>query len=124
MIIGTAREAANLLIPLFEGCGSEKVVAAHLDPRQRLIRTVEQSGGADEIAFPIRSIIGDALRFGAKGLIVAHNHPSGDPTPSAKDVAATRELAATAGRLGIRLHDHLIVCRGGDCRSFRALGLL
>lgn len=53
-----------------------------------------------------------------------HNHPSGDPRPSQADFAATRELAATAESLGIQLHDPLIVGENGDCRSFRALGLL
>jgi len=73
---------------------------------------------------PIRAIIEDAFRLGTVGLIVAHNHPSGNPNPSEADLAATKELAATAGSLGIQLHDHLIFGAGGDCRSFRALGLL
>ena len=57
------------------------------------------------------------------GWSIAHNHPSGDPSPSRADIEATRRLAEAAAALGIRLHDHLIFA-GGDCRSFRALGLL
>ena len=125
MIIGTASDAASLLIPLLSGCDSEKLVVAHLDADQRLIETIEsRSGEHDEVELPIRAIIEDAIRLGSAGIIVAHNHPSGDPQPSQADFAATRELAATAQSLGIQLHDHLIVGADGDCRSFRALGLL
>lgn len=124
MIITTARDAADLLLPLFASCAGEKVVAAHLDADCRLLGTMEQAGEADAVPLPIREIIGHALRMGAAGLIVAHNHSSGDPTPSAADLAATRELAATASHVGIQLLDHLVVGHDGDCRSFRALGLL
>jgi DNA repair protein RadC len=71
----------------------------------------------------VRRILEDALRLGAHGMVVAHNHPSGDPQPSADDVASTRELSETAARLGIRLHDHLIFA-GGEAVSLRSLGLL
>ena len=125
MIIGTAQDAASLLIPLVSGFKGEKIVAAHLDSDQRLLETIESgNGGHDRVELPIRAIIEDALRLGSAGLIVAHNHPSGDPTPSQADLAATRELAATAASLGIQLHDHLIIGDDGDCRSLRALGLL
>ena len=124
MIIGTARAAADLLVPMFSGCAQEKVVAAHLDADQRLIGTTESRNGTqDEVELPIRAIIEDALRLGSAGLIVAHNHPSGDPHPSEQDLRGTRQLAATASSLGIQLHDHLIVGADGDCRSLRALGL-
>ncbi len=110
---------------MFSGCAEEKVVAAHLDGEQRLIATiVARNGGHDEVELPIRAIIEDALRLGSAGLILAHNHPSGDPRPSEADLVATRQLAATAENLDIRLHDHLIVGSNGDCRSLRALGLL
>lgn len=125
MFINTASDAADLLAPLFASSGGEKVVAAHLDADQRLLATIESgSGGHGAVELPIRAIIEDAFRLGSAGLIVAHNHPSGDPRPSQADLTATRELAATAESLGIHLHDHLIVGENGDCRSLRALGLL
>lgn len=127
MIINTAKDAADVLVPLFDPREGEKVVALHLDGVRRLIATTEGvsgSGSGDEVELPVREIISDALRFGAVGLIVAHNHPSGDPAPSEADLGATRLLAATAASLGIALHDHVIVGRDGDCRSLRALGLL
>lgn len=123
MLIATARDAADLLVPLFAACRVEKLVTAHLDRTRRLIRTVETPGRAAETDLSIRDIIGDALRFGSSGLILAHNHPSGDPMPSDADLAATRQLAATAYAVGITVHDHLIVA-GNDCRSLRALGLI
>ena len=125
MIIATARDAEALLVPLFSGCAGEKVVAAYLDGDLRLIRMTEAKHGShDQVELPIRSIIREALRLESAGLIVAHNHPSGDPHPSDEDLRATRELARTARSLDIRLHDHLIVGADGDCRSLRALGLL
>jgi DNA repair protein RadC len=125
MIVATARDAADLLVPLFESAKIEKVVAAYLDGDRRLLLTLEtEKGGHDAVDLPIRAILIEALRLGAAGLIVAHNHPSGDATPSPADLAATRELAATANSLGIQLFDHLIFGGSGECRSLRASGLL
>jgi DNA repair protein RadC len=83
-----------------------------------------QPGSAGDTAdLPLRQIIGAALAHGSQGLILAHNHPSGDASPSRADLDATRRLADTAASLGIRVHDHLIFA-GRDCRSLRAMGLL
>jgi DNA repair protein RadC len=124
MPLTTACAAAALLAPLFDDAGAETLAVLHLD-RARWIIAVEAHGGAgiDEIVLPMRAIFASALSHDAVGMIVAHNHPSGDPRPSRADIAATRRLAETAGRLGIVLHDHLIFA-GGESRSFRALGLL
>lgn len=125
MIIATARDAADLLVPLFALAEGEKVVAAHLDGEQRLIAAIEGDGGSeDAVPLPIRQIIGDALRLGSAGIVLAHNHPSGDLAPSTADLDATRALAAVAMSMGVQLHDHLIVGADGDCRSLRALGLM
>ena len=123
MRIHTARDAADLFVPLFDACESEKIVSAHLDEGRRILSMIESVGHRDQVWLPIRAIIDDALRLGTAGLIIAHNHPSGDPRPSAADLAATRALAETAASLGIHVHDHLVV-GGGDCRSMRALGLI
>jgi DNA repair protein RadC len=85
--------------------------------------TFEGKGGAGDVELPIRRILSSALRLRARSIVLAHNHPSGDPAPSASDEAATRALATAAAGLDIGLHDHLIFA-GGECSSFRSLGLL
>jgi DNA repair protein RadC len=64
-----------------------------------------------------------SLELGAASIILVHNHPSGDPAPSAADVAITREVQAAAKAIGVTVHDHLIIGRGGAA-SFKTLGLL
>ena len=124
MAIVTARDAADLLAPLFADRTGELLAIVHLDAAQRLISVDERpAAGAGAVDLPMREIFGAALRRGAAGLILAHNHPSGDPRPSRADVEATRRFAETAENLGIRLHDHLIFA-GGECLSFREMGLL
>ncbi len=124
MIIAGTRDAAELLAPLFLQEKAERVAVIHLTPDRLLLAlTVEEPGGAAEAELPIGGIIAKALRIGASAIVVAHNHPSGNPQPSAADEAATRALAAAAAGVDIRLHDHIIF-GGGDCRSFRTLGLL
>jgi len=122
--VATARDAADLLEPLFAGASGETLAVLHLDGGQEVLALDAQaSGQGGSVLFPIRAIVARAFALDTKSLIVAHNHPGGDPNPSRADIAATRKLAATAAALGIRLDDHLIFA-GGDCRSFRALGLL
>ncbi len=64
-----------------------------------------------------------ALELGASAIIMVHNHPSGDPTPSRGDIEMTREVAAACERLGIALHDHVIIAREGHA-SLKAMGLV
>ena len=64
-----------------------------------------------------------ALDPHATAIIMVHNHPSGDPTPSAADIAMIREVRDAAAKLGIVLHDHVVIARTGTA-SFRSLGLL
>lgn len=123
-LIRTAGDAARLLAPLFDGVQGERLAVLHLDGDRRLIALETHAvAGADEIELPMRAIFAAALGHDAVGLVVAHNHPSGDPRPSKADKAATRRLAETAAALGIALHDHLIFA-GGECRSMRQSGLL
>ncbi len=119
----TARDAADLIAPRLEHCRHERLVVLHLDAERRFVRSTEVEGCSVEVALPIRLIVSAALECDARGLVLGHNHPSGDPAPSEADRQATRRLAEAAAPLGITFHDHLIFA-GGDCRSFRALGLL
>jgi DNA repair protein RadC len=124
VILITPQSAADLLAPYFAAREGEAVAVLHLDSEFRLIATTfSQAGAADGVDLPVRDILAAALRMGAAAIIIAHNHPSGDPAPSEEDLRATRRLADAASAAGIRLADHLVVA-GGDWRSFRELGLL
>lgn len=102
----------------------EQVRALYLDARNRLIREEMISQGTiDEAALHVREVIGRGLEVGAAGLILAHNHPSGDPTASLGDIEITRKLACAGALLGMRLLDHIIVGRGHHF-SFREKGLV
>lgn len=124
MRIATAEDAARLLAPYFDSADRERVVLIHLDADLRLLGvTLEASGGEEDVELPVRGIAASAARIGAVAVVVAHNHPSGNPEPSPVDIAETRRLVATLGALGVRLEDHLVF-GGGETRSFRALGLM
>jgi DNA repair protein RadC len=84
---------------------------------------VHQKGTVDHTPVYPREVVKRALELGASSLILVHNHPSGDPTPSRADIAMTREIAAAAKALKIEVHDHLVIGRGKHA-SFKALGLL
>lgn len=123
-MLRTARDAALLFGPRFAGCTRERLLVAHLDRERRLLHLAEEEGGTEaSVAIPVRAIVADAIRFGSAGMVIAHCHPSGDPSPSAEDIAATRKLIEMAAGLGISLYDHLIF-GGLKCRSFRAMGLI
>jgi DNA repair protein RadC len=114
--------AGELFAPLAEEA-SEVMVFAYLDAGQRILGLRHTRGSIDRLKLPIRTIAADALAFDAVAVVMAHNHPSGDPTPSVADREATRLLARALDTLEMRLLDHLIVASGG-ITSFRALGLL
>ena len=95
-----------------------------LDKRNRLIADeVQQQGTIDHTPVYIREVVKRALELGAAALILVHNHPSGEAEPSAADIAMTEELVSASEKLGIVIHDHLVIGRAGHA-SFRALGLL
>jgi DNA repair protein RadC len=95
-----------------------------LDKRNALIADeVQQTGTVDHTPVYPREVVKRALELAATAIILVHNHPSGDPTPSSADIAMTREIAQVAKPLGIALHDHIIVGREGHA-SFKGLGLV
>jgi DNA repair protein RadC len=89
----------------------------------RCIHVSCHQGDESGAEFPLRQIIADAAVHGSAGIVLAHNHPSGDPTPSDSDRRATRRLAAAAEALDCAVLDHLVF-GGGECASFRKLGYL
>ncbi|WP_205007868.1 JAB domain-containing protein [Sphingosinithalassobacter portus] len=115
--------ARPLFRPIAEA-REELAVFAYLDAEGNLLGMRHTPGESrDSCAIPVRDVAADALAFGAHAVVMAHNHPSGDPTPSRADREATNGLARALGPLDIRLVDHLVLARGGAV-SFRALGWL
>ena len=102
----------------------EQLRLLFLDSKNRLIADeVQQRGTVDHTPAYPREVLKRALELGATALILAHNHPSGDTTPSAADIAMTKAIQEAAEKLGIALHDHVIIGKTGHS-SFRSLGLL
>jgi len=95
-----------------------------LDRKNALIADEGQTRGTiDHTPVYPREVVKRALDLGASAIILVHNHPSGDPTPSRADIEMTREVAKAAAVLGVSVHDHIIIGRSGHA-SFRSLGLL
>jgi DNA repair protein RadC len=84
---------------------------------------VQQRGTVDHTPVYPREVVKRALELSATAIILAHNHPSGDPTPSAADITMTRQIADIAKPMGILLHDHVIVGRSGHV-SLKGLKLI
>jgi DNA repair protein RadC len=103
----------------------ERTGALYLNARNRLLRDDPEiyRGTLDRAVVEPRELLKRALLSNAAALIVYHNHPSGDPSPSREDREFTRRLASAADLVGLRLLDHIVVGREG-CVSFREAGLL
>lgn len=103
---------------------TEQFYLLFLDHKNALIaHERQQTGTIDHAPVYPREVVKRALELSASAIIMLHNHPSGDPTPSKDDVAMTKVVAAAAEKLGILLHDHVVVGRKGHA-SLRSLGLL
>jgi DNA repair protein RadC len=103
---------------------TEQFRVFYLDRKNVLIADEEQARGTvDHVPVYPREVVKRALHLNASALILVHNHPSGDPTPSEADVAVTQRVQAAAETLGITLHDHIIIGRSCEM-SFRAQGLI
>ncbi len=102
----------------------ERVRVLHLDAKNVLIRDeLVTEGSIDQAAVYVREIIRRAIDLHASSLILVHNHPSGDPSPSKADIQLTREISEAARPLGITVHDHLIIGAKGQS-SLRSMGLI
>lgn len=95
-----------------------------LDSKNRLIRDeVFSRGTVNQTAVYPREVVRRAIEVGSTAIIMVHNHPSGDPTPSRADIAITKEVRDAGELLGIALHDHVVITKAGH-GSFRSMGLL
>lgn len=113
----------RLFVPI-AAVTTEVVVFVFLDAHgcARAVRHIPSARFAF-VSVPIRHVASDALAFGAHSVVMAHNHPSGDPEPSVQDLRVTRRIAVALAALGVRLVDHLVLA-GDTVTSFRARGLL
>ncbi|MCF3628537.1 DNA repair protein RadC [Thalassospiraceae bacterium LMO-SO8] len=104
--------------------GREQFRVLYLNRKNVLIKDeVQWRGTIDHTPLYPREVVKRALELQAAALIMVHNHPSGDPTPSQADIEMTRQVAEAANSMGIVLHDHLIVAKSGHT-SFRDMGYL
>lgn len=111
--VTSPEQAAAILVPALDGADREQCVAALLDTKHQLLDTVVVSvGSIDHTFMAPREVYRDALIANASAVVLAHNHPSGDPDPSRDDESVTRRLAAAGELVGIDLLDHLVVAAG------------
>ena len=111
--VRTAADAFALVAPRLDGSPQEAVVSLHLDTRGRLIgEPLVALGSLASVELHPREVFRPAIRQGAASLLLAHGHPSGDPEPSAEDLAATRRLLDVSTIVGIPVLDHLVVGSG------------
>jgi DNA repair protein RadC len=104
--------------------GIERVRVLFLDSKNMLIRDETVSEGTiDQAAVYTREIIKRAIEIGSANLIIVHNHPTGDPQPSRADIQLTRDIVEAGKRLGVAVHDHVIVGQRGHT-SLRGQGLM
>jgi DNA repair protein RadC len=123
--IANSKAAEEFFASCFGDCdaATENLFVAHLTDGSRCLKLSHYAGDASSLHFPVREIVADALILGSAGLILAHNHPSGDCRPSDADCRATRRLATVAEAMDCSVVDHLIF-GGANCTSFRQLGLI
>lgn len=124
-VVSTPEDVVALCATQLRGLDREHFWALILSTKNRLLRMVEVSVGSlnTSIVHP-RELFKEAVRSSAASIVVVHNHPSGDPTPSSADIQLTRRLAKAGEVLGIELLDHVVVGDGGAHASMRHMGVL
>lgn len=123
--VSTPEDVVALCEPQLRGCDREHFWALALNTKNRLIKIVEVSIGSlnASIVHP-RELFKEAVRCSAASVVVVHNHPSGDPTPSSADIQLTQRLVRAGDVLGIDVLDHVVIGEGGRHASLREMGLL
>ena len=113
-LVASTQDAWQQLAPLISGQPQERLAALYISHSRRLLaaRVLTQGNDLHTIVDP-RQIFRPAIRCGATGVILAHNHPGGAPLPSAADLTVTRRLAEAGIVVGVELLDHLILGGGG-----------
>jgi DNA repair protein RadC len=123
-VLPDSKAAHDYLFASLAHEAAEQVRTLYLDSKNRLLaEEIVANGSVTSVDLFPREIVRRALDLGATALILAHNHPSGDPAPSRSDLQATRAVAEAARLFDIQIHDHIIIARGGSL-SLRAAGYL
>lgn len=123
--LSNPQTVVDFLVKHYSCQPQERVLAVGFDSRNTVLGVLEVSvGGIDGAVADPRVLFTGLLLMGASAFILAHNHPSGDPTPSTADVQLTRQLKTGAESLGIRMLDHLVIGRTGNFQSFQASGMM
>ncbi len=103
---------------------TERIRVIHLNSKNMMIRDeIMSEGSIDQATIHVREVIRRAIDIGSASIILVHNHPSGDPQPSRADISLTRDIADAGRKLGITVHDHVIIGAQGHS-SMRAMGLI
>lgn len=123
--ISRPEDVVQLCGPQLRGLDKEHFWALALNTKNQLLRTIEVSIGSlnASIVHP-RELFKEAVKVSAASVVVVHNHPSGDPTPSGADIQLTHRLVKAGDVLGIEVLDHVVIGDGGEHASLRDLGLM
>jgi len=118
-VVDSPAAIAELVAPLLALERREKVVVLVADAANRVLRVVPvAAGGLDSSPLPVREVLHAVLRYDGRAFALAHNHPSGDPTPSVQDREATAAVGRAADAVGLRFLDHVVIA-GSSWRSVR-----
>ena len=129
-LVQSPEDTARLMRPVLTPCEQEQIHALLLDAKNGLIAdALLTTGLADRTQIAPREAFRQAIRENCSRILLVHNHPSGDPTPSAQDIAATRQLVEAGKIIGIEILDHVVLGTRTDTRlkdfvSFRQENLL
>lgn len=123
--ISTPEDVVAVCGAQLRGLDREHFWTLALNTKNRLLRVIEVSVGSlnASIVHP-RELFKDAVKLSAASVVVVHNHPSGDPTPSGADIQLTRRIVKAGDVLGIEVLDHVVIGDGGEHASLRDLGLM
>jgi DNA repair protein RadC len=124
-VISTPEDVLSLCSAQLRGLDREHFWCLALNTKNQLLKMVEVSIGSlnASIVHP-RELFKEAVKVSAASIVLVHNHPSGDPTPSGADVQLTRRLVKAGDVLGIEVLDHVVIGDGGEHSSLRDLGLM
>jgi DNA repair protein RadC len=114
--LNTTADIVPVVMPLLAGRSRERLVVVVCDIHNRVLACeVVSEGAADRAMVPVREVIVAVLRRDGKCFAMAHNHPDGDPTPTAADLEASERVEAAAAAVGLRFLDHVVVTDDGWC---------